>query len=46
MCLYTRLDVILYIPGEDGTEILFGTADGRVGLVQIGRYYYFLLKYT
>lgn len=23
--------------GDDGTEILFGTADGRVGLVQIGR---------
>ncbi|XP_060601022.1 Bardet-Biedl syndrome 7 protein homolog isoform X2 [Ruditapes philippinarum] len=23
--------------GEDGTEILFGTADGRVGLVHIGR---------
>ncbi|XP_052795027.1 Bardet-Biedl syndrome 7 protein homolog isoform X2 [Mya arenaria] len=23
--------------GEDGTELLFGTSDGRVGLVQIGR---------
>ena len=23
--------------GEDGTEVLFGTSDGRVGLVQIGK---------
>ncbi|XP_052252267.1 Bardet-Biedl syndrome 7 protein homolog isoform X2 [Dreissena polymorpha] len=23
--------------GDDGTEVLFGTSDGRVGLVQIGR---------
>ena len=24
--------------GEEGNDVLFGTSDGRVGLVQLGRY--------
>ena len=37
--IFTWLNVcfVWLSSGDDGTEVLFGTSDGRVGLVQIGR---------
>lgn len=40
ICLCSCLLHVLVVvgSGENGNEVLYGTSDGRVGLVQIGKY--------